>query len=162
MMRNLSSVIKPKRLIAEATLTSSPSAVVIDRASSNNRIWEALQLAFHVGAGGITFTGANFIALKIEDSDDGSTYANLTNAASIVFGSENPSGANFAQAPDANGYVRLINAAKASADADPFRVDYIGSKRYLRVTPVFGGIHATGTLVGLWANLGFPNIMPVA
>jgi hypothetical protein len=161
MMRNLSSTIKPKRLIAETTATSSPTAVVIDRGSTNSRIWEALMLAMHVGAGGITFSGTNYLALKLEDSDDNSTYAAVTSASAIVFGAENPAGTNFAQAPDANGFVRLINAAHASADSDPFRVDYVGGKRYLRVTVVFGGTHSTGTLVGLWAVLGYPNIAPV-
>jgi hypothetical protein len=161
MMRNLSSIIKPKRLIAEATLTATPSAVVIDRGNTNSRVWEALMLAFHVGAGGITFDATNYLALKLEDSDDGATYANVTNANSVVFGAENKAGTAFAQAPDSNGFVRLINAAKASADSDPFRVDYVGAKRYLRVTPVFGGTHGTGTLIGLWAILGYPNNAPV-
>lgn len=162
MMRNLSSIIKPKRLVAEATLTSSASAVVIDRGNTNSRIWEAIQLAFHVGAGGITFSSTNYLALKLRDSDDGTNYAAVTNPAAILFGAENPIGTAFAQAPDANGFVRLINAAHASADADPFRVDYVGSKRYLETTIVFGGTHGTGTLVGLWAVLGYPNLMPVA
>jgi hypothetical protein len=161
MMRNLSSIIKPKRLIAEATLTATPTAVVIDRANTNSRVWEAIQLAFHVGAGGITFNATNYLALKLEDSDNNSTYANVTNAAAVVFGAENPAGTNFAQAPDSNGFVRLINAAHASADSDPFRVDYVGSKQYVRASIVFGGTHATGTLVGLWAVLGYPNIAPV-
>jgi hypothetical protein len=160
MMRNLSSIIKPKRLIAETTATSSPSAVTIDRGSTNSRIWESLMLAMHVGAGGITFSGTNYLALKLEDSDDNSTYAAVTSASAVVFGAENPAGTNFAQAPDASGFVRLINAAHASADSDPFRVDYVGAKRYLKSTIVFGGTHGTGTLVGLWAVLGHPNIMP--
>ncbi len=161
MMRNLSSFIKPKRLIAEATLTASPTAIVINRASINSRVWEALQFAMHVGAGGITFDATNYIALKLEDSDNGSAYAAVTNANALVFGAGNPAGTNFAQAPDTNGFARLINAAHASADSDPFVVDYVGAKQYVRATIVFGGAHATGTLVGLNANLGYPNIMPV-
>jgi hypothetical protein len=160
MMRNLSSIIKPKRLIAETTATSSPSAVTIDRGSINSRIWDSLMLAMHVGAGGITFSGTNYLALKLEDSDDNSTYAAVTSASAVVFGAENPAGTNFAQAPDSSGFVRFINAAHASADTDPFRVDYVGGKRYLKSTIVFGGTHGTGTLVGLWAVLGHPNIMP--
>ncbi|TDX61934.1 hypothetical protein EDE12_11235 [Methylosinus sp. sav-2] len=160
MMRNLSSIIKPKRLVAEATLTSSASAVVIDRGNTNSRIWEAIQLAFHVGAGGITFSGTNYLALKLRESDDNSTF-NVVGANTILFGAENPAGTAFAQVPDTNGFVRLINAAKAAADTDPFRVDYVGSKRYLEATITFGGTHGAGTLVGLWAVLGYPNIMPV-
>lgn len=160
MMRNLSSIIKPKRLIGEAILTASSSAVVIDRGNTNSRIWEALQLAFFVGAGGITFSGTNYLALKLRDSDDNSAY-NIVGTNAVLFGAENPIGTSFAQAPDANGFVRLINAAHASADTEPFRVDYVGAKRYVEATIIFGGTHGTGTLVGLTGNLGYPNIAPV-
>jgi hypothetical protein len=167
-MRNMGAYITPKRLIAEATVTASPTAVVIDRSNTNNNKYDAIELAMHVGAGGITFTGVNFIALKLEDSDDGSTYANVvmpTNGNSPVVRSLVTAAAGaptFGQDPDSNGYVRLINAAKAAADTDPFGCSYIGDKRYLRVTIVMGGTHSTGTLVGLYAVLGFPLLLPAA
>jgi hypothetical protein len=165
-MRQIGSIITVKRLIAEQTLTATPTAVVVDRGNTNNRLYDALEFNFFAGAGGITFTGTNFLALKLEDSDDNVTFANVTPptignplaARSIVSGL---SGAPFfGQDPDANGYVRLINAAKAAADADPFSVDYIGHKQFVRASIVFGGTHATGTLVGLYAVLGYPNILP--
>jgi hypothetical protein len=167
-MRNMGAYITPKRLIAEATLTATPTAVVIDRSNTNNNKYDAIELAFFAGAGGITFSGTNFLALKLEDSDDGSTYANVvmpTNGNSPVVRSLVTAAAGaptFGQDPDSNGYVRLINAAKAAADTDPFGVSYIGDKRYLRASIVFGGTHGTGTLVGLYAVLGFPLLLPAA
>lgn len=158
MMRDMNPDITPLRLIAEAIVTTSPTAVVIDRVSQNN-IYDGLALFMHVGAGGITFNGANYIALKLEDSDDNATYANV-DATDVNYGAANPIGTNFAQAVDVNGFVRLINAAKGSADATPFKVSYVGNKRYVRATPVLGGTHATGTLVGLSGVLGFPRLIP--
>lgn len=163
-MRDLKSHVTVKRLIAEASVTTSPTAVVIDRGSTNSNLYEGIVLAMHVGAGGITFTGANLIALKLEDSDDNVTFANVTAASSVVRSPVTAAagGSTFGQDPDSNGYVRLINAAHASADTDPFTCAYVGNKRYLRVTIVFGGTHGSGTLVGLYGVLGFPSQIPAA
>jgi hypothetical protein len=167
-MRDIGAYLTLKRLIAEQTLTASPSAVVIDRGATNNQRSESVAFGMFVGAGGITFSAANYIALKLEDSDDNVTFANVLappvagqGGGGVVLG-VNSGASNFGQSPDANGFVRLINAAKAAADADPFKVSYVGSKRYVRSTIVFGGTHATGTLVGLWAVLGYPDILPAA
>ncbi|MDJ0449238.1 hypothetical protein [Methylocystis sp. JR02] len=161
-MRDLASYLTLKRLIGEATLTASPAAVVIDRGNINNNLYEGIALGFYVGAGGIVFDAANYIGLKLEDCDDNASWAAVTAASSIVLGAGNPAGSNFAQVPDANGFVRLINAAKAGADVDPFKVAYVGTKRYLKSTIVFGGAHGTGTLVGLVGALGFPRLLPAA
>lgn len=163
-MRDIANSITIKRLVPEATVTSSPTAVVIDRMGNSN-IFESLALGMHVGAGGITFSGTNFIALKLEDSDDGSTYTACVDSTTnppVQFGASNPVGTNFAQAPDSNGYARFINAAKAAADTDPFKVGYLGNKRYVRATIVFGGTHGSGTLVSLWGVLGDPKSFPAA
>jgi hypothetical protein len=158
-MRDLGSYITVKRLVAEAVVTTSPGAVVIDRATANSNLYEGVSLGFFVGAGGITFTGTNYIALKLEDSDDNSTYAVVTSGETIL--GKNPDATQLGgQAPDANGFVRLIAVAHATADVDPFKVTYVGNKRYLRVTVTFGGVHGTGTLVGLYAVLGFPQQLP--
>jgi hypothetical protein len=159
-MRELGAYFTGKRLIAEAVVTTSPAAVVIDRASTNSRLFDGVALLMHVGAGGITFTGANYIALKMEESDDNSTY-NVVTAPDIKLGDSVIAAAPwFGQAPDSNGFVRLINAAHGTADADPFKVSYVGEKRYLRAQIVLGGTHSTGTLVGLYGILGFPELMP--
>ena len=166
-MRDIGSYITVKRLVAEAILTASASAVVTDRGSNNNQRSEALTYAFHVGAGGITFTGTNFIALKLEESDDNVTYNVVAGApvagqggGAILLGKNADATQLGGQQPDVNGYVRLIAVAHATADVDPFKVSYVGNKRYVRATIVFGGTHGTGTLVGLYGILGFPDILP--
>jgi len=173
-MRDLDSYITPLRLIPEVVYTqaSTPAAVTIDRANTTgtgNRKYEAVTIACHIGAGGITFTGTNFIALKIEESDDNSTFNVVAGPASgsggggaVNLGVSNQPGVNFGQQPDANGYVRIINAAKAAADTIPFTCDYVGNKRYIRVTLLYGGTHSTGTLGTVWAILGFPDVLPAA
>lgn len=161
-MRDIGSYITVKRLLAEATLTASSSAVVINRGTANSQRSEAITFAMHVGAGGITFSGSNYIALKLEDSDDGSTYAVLNSASQIVLGRNSDATQFGGQAPDSDGFVRLIGAAHASADVDPFKVSYVGNKAYVRATIVFGGTHGAGTLVGLYAVLGHPDILPAA
>jgi hypothetical protein len=158
-MLDLASHIYLKRLIAESVVTTSPTAFVIDRLSGN--VYEGIAVGMHIGAGGITFTGTNYIALKFEDCDDNSSWLPVTSANSVTLGA-NSGSSNFGQSPDANGFVRLINAVKASADTDPFKVGYIGNRRYLRVTIVLGGTHATGTLVGAWAVLGRSQYLPAA
>ncbi len=158
-MRDFGSHVTLKRLIAEATNTTSPAAIVIDRATVNNNLYDGIALAMFVGAGGITFTPTNYLALKLEGSDDNASYANA-GAGETVLGPN--AGAPGGQAPDGNGFVRLITSAKASADTDPFKVSYVGNKRYVRATIVFGGTHSSGTLTGLWAALGYPGSMPAA
>lgn len=159
-MRDLGSYITIKRIYNEVIRTATPTAVVIDRGGSNSNLYEGVVLGFYAGIGGITFDGSNNIALKLEDSDDNVTFANVTAAGSVVLGMGNLAGVNYGQVPDANGYVRLINTAKAAVDTDPFKVAYVGNKRYLRPTIVFTGTHGTGTIVGLNAVLGFPQQLP--
>ncbi len=168
-MRDIGSYITLKRLVAEAVLTASATPIVIDRGTTNNQRSEAITFGFFVGAGGIVFTGVNFIALKLEESDDNVTYNNLTAApvspgggGAIVLGRNSDPTQFGGQQPDANSYVRLITAAHATADVDPFKVSYVGNKRYVRATVTFGGAHVTGTLVGLWGVLGWPDILPAA
>lgn len=157
-MRDIGSIVTLKRLVAEAVATTSPASVVIDRGSANGNLYDGLAYGFFVGVGGITFTASNYIALRLEDSDDNVTFANVAAGATVL----SPTSAVVGQAPDANGFVRFIAAAKAAADPDPFKVSYIGNRRYVRSTAVFGGTHSTGTLVGLWAVLGYPGSMPPA
>lgn len=158
-MRDLGSYITVKRLVPEATNTTSPAAVVIDRATVNANLYEGIALAMYAGAGGITFTGTNFLALKLEDSDDGVTYANVSAGSTLPGANAAASGG---QAPDQNGYVRLLTSAKGSADGDPFKISYVGNRRFVRATIVYGGTHASGTLAGLWGVLGFGANLPVA
>jgi hypothetical protein len=158
-MRDFGSHVTIKRLIPEATSTSSPAAVVIDRGTVNNNLYEGITFAMFVGAGGITFTPTNYLALKLEDSDDGITFANVVSGETLLGPN---AGAPGGQPPDANGFVRLLTGAKGAADTDPFKVSYVGSRRYVRATIVYGGTHSAGTLAGLWAALGFPGSMPAA
>ena len=66
-----------------------------------------------------------------------------------------------ATAPGDTGIVRSIIAAHASADTATPIVGYRGKKRYVKCTPVFGGTHGTGTLVGVIAERGHAYHGPI-
>lgn len=118
-----------------AVSTTTPTVTVFDRLGSRS-----LAIIVQVGAGGITFTGTNKLEIIVEDSDDGSTFAAVTTG-----NLRNSTGAS--QTVAAGGIVESYVAAKAAASTNEY--GYIGGRRYVRVTPTFGGTHATGTLTGV-------------
>lgn len=131
---------------AVVTATPTPLAVdLLDYGSCN----------FHtfVGAGGITFSTTNKIEFKVTESDDDVTYTAAPDDALIL----DPG----ATAPGDTGIVRSIIAAHASADTATPIVGYRGKKRYVKCTPVFGGTHGTGTLVGVIAERGHAYHGPI-
>lgn len=131
-----------------ATVTTTPSPVSIDTLD-----YGAVTFEMFAGAGGITFTGTNRVDFKIEESEDNSTWNNAADDALIL----DPG----ATAPGGTGIVRSLIAAKGAADTTIPTVGYRGKKRYVRCTPVFGGTHSTGTLVGVIARKGFAAHKPV-
>lgn len=124
-----------------ATVTATPTPVSIDLLDFGSCTFEMF-----TGAGGITFTSTNRIDWKVEESDDNTNW-NVAADDSLVL---DPG----ATAPGGTGIVLSYVAAKAAADTWVPTVGYRGKKRYARVTPVFGGTHATGTLVGAIARSG--------
>jgi hypothetical protein len=130
-----------------AVLTATPSAVTVDR-----RGYESVTFAVDTGAGGITFTGTNKIEWTMTESDDGSTWTNVTTGS--------VRGAAGTEPAITNGIVEAYTSAKAAASTTEY--GYVGDKRYVRLTPVFGGTHSTGTLVGTKAVLGHPANSPAA
>ncbi len=147
-MRDLASNLARTVAVFPAVLTASPTPNVIDR-----RGYRSLAIIIQTGAGGITFSGTNKIEHVIEHSDDNSNWAAVTGAELLTGGGTNPTVAS-------GGIVESYVAAKAAASTNEY--GYIGSKRYVRVTPTFGGTHSTGTVVGVLGLLGDPLLSPAS
>ncbi len=147
-MRDLASNLARLVAVFPAVLTASPTPTVIDR-----RGFRSLAIIIQTGAGGITFTGTNKLENIIEHSDDNSTFTAVAAADLLTGQGTNPTVA-------AGGIVESYVAAKAAASTNEY--GYIGSKRFVRVTPTFGGTHATGTVVGVLALLGHPLLSPAS
>ena len=131
-----------------AVATTTPTATSFDTLG-----FRSLVFMVQVAAGGITFTGTNKLTIVVEDSDDDSTYAAVTTG-----NIRTSSGAS--QTVAAGGVLESYVAAKAAVSTNEY--GYNGGKRYVRVTPTFGGTHSTGTLVGVTFIGGNPTVSPVA
>jgi hypothetical protein len=145
-MRDIARNLSPIRAILPATLTASPSRVSVDLQG-----FDSCAFLLDIGVGGITFDNTNRIDIRVEHSDDGSTWTNV--------GPNDVIGAPIAAPSAANGFVRSLVAAKAAADTTDF--SYVGSRRFVAVTPIFGGTHGVGTLFYGAALRGNPHIAPV-
>lgn len=146
--RDLASNLGRTVAVFPAVLTSTPTPTVIDR-----RGFRSLVIFVQTGAGGITFTGTNKLEHVIEHSDDNSTFTAVAATDLLTGQGANPTVAT-------GGIVESYTAAKAAASTNEY--GYIGSKRFVRVTPTLGGTHATGTIVGVLAVLGDPLLSPAS
>ena len=103
----------------------------------------------NVGAPGITFSTSNKIDIKLEDSDDNSSFSAVTANTSVTGGTVDSNGVF--QTIDANGDCNKVYA-----------IGYVGGKRYSRVVLNYSGTHGTGTVVGVVGAKGFPLHGPAA
>ena len=97
----------------------------------------------NVGAPGITFSSSNKIDIKLEDSDDNSSFSAVTANTSVTGGTVDSNG--IFQTIDANGDCNAVYA-----------IGYVGGKRYSRVVLNYSGTHGTGTVIGVVGAKGFP------
>lgn len=144
-MRDMASNMSPRTVVVPIVATTTPTVVAVDRQG-----FESVTFVAQVGAGGITFTGTNKIELILEHSDDNSAWSTVTNPKDVVGRT----------ATITSGIVDAWTSAKAAASIHEY--GYIGGKRYVRLTPTFGGTHGTGTAVAVTAMLGHPNNAPGA
>jgi hypothetical protein len=103
----------------------------------------------NVGAPGVTFSSSVKIDIKLEDSDDNSSFSAVTANTSVTGGTV-----------DSNGIFQTINA---NGDCNKvYAIGYVGGKRYSRVVLDFSGTHSTGTVVGVVGAKGHPLHGPAA
>lgn len=144
-MRDMASNIAVRNVVTPIIATTTPTVLSVDRQG-----FDSVTFAVHLGAGGITFTGTNKLEIILEHSDDNSAWSAVTNPKDVVGRTSTIT----------SGIVASYTAAKAAASVDEY--GYIGGKRYVRVTPTYGGTHATGTATAVTAILGHPASAPAA
>ena len=131
-----------------AIVTATPTPAAVDLLD-----YGACTFELFMGAGGITFSGANRVDYTVTESDDNSTYTAPVDDALIL-----PVGT---AAPGGTGIVRSVIAAHAAADTTVPIAGYRGKKRYVKCVPVFVGTHGVGTLVGVNARRGYAYHGPI-
>ncbi|MCJ2065044.1 hypothetical protein MKK63_20355 [Methylobacterium sp. J-088] len=155
-MRDLASKIQALSAIAPGIYKADPDAASIDRAG-----FESVTFLISIGVGGITFTDANNIRFKMEDSDDGVNWnaVLLSNLAPLL---KNPDGT--ATIDTGIDTFLLINQAHpaATVNRQGYVDGYAGERRYVRVRAVFGGSHSSGTPISVTALLGSFRQAPIA
>lgn len=141
-MRDLVNNISSVHTVGPAVLNATTNGSAVDLRGFNSAA-----ILVEVGIGGITFTGTNRVDFILQDSDDGSTGWNAV-AAQFITG---VSGVT-------NGIIRSLVAAHAAPSV--VEAGYIGTKRFIRAVPTFGGTHATGTPMAVTVVRGHPITAP--
>ena len=143
----------------DALKSVAPEVLSADKngAGIDSQGFEGIVHLVDIGVGGITFTTTNKIELKLEQSDDDSTYTAVTDANHVNVNAGSSDGV--VVAPDANGIFATIDGA----DDDDLRyaIGFRGAKRYSRVVVDFSGTHATGTPISAVALRMRPAHSPV-
>ena len=104
--------------------------------------FEGAMAIFDIGAEGDTLSGSVKIDVKLEHSDDNSSFSAVTSSSDVTDGSV-----------DSNGIWATFDAnAEAPAVVG---IGYVGGKRYLRVVADFSGTHSNGSPVSAMILKGF-------
>jgi len=142
-MRDIHNQLTRLLAIGNATYTATTTPAAIDLQG-----YDAAEILLDVGIGGITFTGTNRIDFQLTHSDDNVTYTNIADAdVQGVTGT-------------VTGFVKSLITLQAAAAV--YRYGYIGGKRYLKFSAVFGGVHGTGTPIAASVMAGRPRLSPTA
>jgi hypothetical protein len=142
-MRDLKSKVNSTLVFGPAVLAADQTAVDIDLQGYNSAV-----ISIAVGVGGITFDASNKIEFTLSDSDDDSTYTEVTSG-DVDGGTTVSSG----------GIVKSLVAAHAAASLT--KIGYVGGKRYLRLDIEFTGTHGTGTPIAVLVDRGNARLNPV-
>ena len=115
--------------------------------------FRAATIATNIGAGGVTFTAARKIEIKLSHGDSETVGdAEAVKAEHVIM----PPGEKLGS----SGIIRAFIAAK-TADANEHLVGYIGKKRYLFLSIDFTGSHGTGTPIAASLKLAHAVNQPV-
>jgi len=139
-MQDLSNNIKLMQSIAPAVLDADANGTGVDTQG-----YENVAIVVDTGVEGITLSSTNKIEFELEHSDDDSTYVD-------------------AESSDINGTLGsngLFLTLDANAESPQIsEIEYLGTKRYVRVVANFSGTHGTGTPVSAHVILGKPRHAP--
>jgi len=139
MARDLVNSIAVESTIVPAAYDADQNGTAVDLQG-----FESASIVASLGAEGVTLSGTTKIDIKLEDSDDGSTFAAVTGENSVIEGSVDASGIFFTADADAE-----IPAVAT--------IGYRGGKRYVRAVADFSGTHGTATPLGVNVIKGHPR-----
>ncbi|MGV8996392.1 MAG: hypothetical protein ACOH12_05550 [Parvibaculaceae bacterium] len=142
-MKDIHSKIKTVQTLDPANTTAARSSAPVDRQG-----FESVEHVVMFGASADTLSGAKKFDVRLEASEDGTTWANVTDAKAVNGGPV-----------DANGYFATVSAAGLAQKE--YRIGYVGNARYSRVSLVLTGTHTNGTPVSALAVLGAAHVKPV-
>jgi len=133
-MQDLSNNINPAVSIINAVKTAAANGTGVDLQG-----YEGATVLVDVGAEGDTLSSSVHFEISLEESDDDSTYTDVTQAG-IVDGTISADGI----------FLKLDGTANGNPDTagEIFRVGYRGGKRYIRVVLAKTGTHSNGTPIG--------------
>jgi len=139
-MQDLSNNIKLVQSLAPAVRDADANGTGVD-----TQFYENVAIVVDTGAEGITLSSTNKIEFELEHSDDDSTYSDV-------------------ESSDVNGTVGsggLILTLDDNAESPQIsEIEYLGTKRYVRVVANFSGTHGTGTPCSAFVILGKPRHAP--
>jgi hypothetical protein len=148
LLHNISVVKLLQAIVVNNDTEGTPANGVIDRNGYDSCVAIAM-----IGISGDTLSGSLKLDVKVQDSDDGTTWAAVTETSYIQNGSGSA-------APDSNGIVATID--DAAEDDVVISVGYVGPKQYFRLLIDTTGTHTNGTPIAMLGILGHPAVAPVS
>lgn len=139
-MQDLSNNIKLMQSLAPAVRDADANGDGVDIKG-----YENVAIVVDSGVEGITLSGTNKIEFELEHSDDNSSWSDAES--SDVNGSLGSGGL----------FLTLDDNAESPQISE---IEYLGSKRYVRVVANFSGTHGTGTPCSAFVILGKPRHAP--
>ncbi len=137
-MQDISSNISVTQLLTPVMSTTAKTSTSIDLQG-----FQACLVLIHIGFSLDTLGAGLFWTLKLQHSDNNSTWSDVV-------------------AADVNSGVTSYVVNSAALDEAVYKFGYLGNKRYLRAQALPTGTHTSGTPLGMIAVRGEAALMPVA
>ncbi len=136
-MRDLYHNVKVTQVLNPVVSTTTKTSSAVDLKGYNGAM-----VTVAVGQSGDTLTGSLYWTLKLQHSDDDSTYTDTTVA-------------------DLNNSAATIVVNSSLLDKTAYSFGYEGTKRYLKAVATPTGSISSGVPLGMFALLGHANYKPV-
>jgi hypothetical protein len=138
----LSERIKTVQAIVPVNTTADINGLTVDRLG-----YDHVLMIMHFGTTGDTLSGSVYALAELEDSDDGSAWADVADA-------------NIKTAVVGLNTGTFAKIDTNSLDEVRVQCDYLGTKRYVRPVCNLVGTHTNGIEVSALAVLGRPRNLP--
>lgn len=143
-MRDLHSNLGIVQALDPSVTTATRVGAPIDRQG-----YESVEHIVSLGTSGDTLSPTVSLALKLEESEDGTNWTAVVNDSDVL-----------GSAVDGSGTFALVD--DPSDDGQSIAIGYVGDARYCRVQVELAGTHTNGTPVAALALLGHGSMKPVS